>query len=125
MEREFKVGDIVREGTFVSSIKKIENGKATLAKNYEVDVERLSQVEINGSFDQRIVLDCVNPVRASYIAPGGQTPMRKSIHYLDSSIDGISIISIIKEKGFTLVSELQEWLSQNTPVYYLRNKLGI
>ena len=125
MTNVFKVGDIVREGSFVSSIKKIENGKATLTKNYDANVERLSQVEINGSFDQYIVLDCVNPIRASYISPGGQTPMRKSIHYLDSSIDGISIISIIKENGFTIVSELQDWLSQNSPDYYLRTKLGI
>ena len=70
MQREFKVGDIVREVTFVSSIKKIENGKATLAKNYEVDVERLAQVDINSFFDQCIVLDSVIPVRASYIGPG-------------------------------------------------------
>ena len=70
MTKLFKVGDIVREGTFVSSIKKIENGKATLAKNYEVDVERLAQVDINSFFDQCIVLDSVIPVRASYIGPG-------------------------------------------------------
>ena len=125
MQREFKVGDIVREGTFVSSIKKIENGKATLAKNYEVDVERLAQVDISSFFDKCIVLDCVIPVRASYIGPGGQTPMRKSIPYLDGSIDGESIISIIKGNGFTIVSELQDWLSQNAPDYYLRTKLGI
>ena len=125
MQREFKVGDIVREVTFVSSIKKIENGKATLAKNYEADVERLSHVEIKGSFDQCVVLDCVIPVRASYIRPGGQTPMRKSIPYKDSSIDGKSITSIIKENGFTIVSELQDWLSHNAPDYYLRTKLGI
>ena len=124
MNREFKVGDIVREGTFVSSIKKIENGKATLAKNYEANVERLSQVEINGSIDHCIVLDCVIPVSASYIGPGGQTPMRKSIPYLDSSIDGKSISSIIKENGFTIVSELQEWLSQNSPDFFLRTKHG-
>ena len=90
-----------------------------------MDVERLSNVEIKGSFDQCIVLDCVIPVRASYIRPGGKTPMRKRIHYLDSSIDGISIISIINENGFTIVSELQDWLSQNAPDYYLRTKLGI
>ena len=124
MNREFKVGDIVREGTFVSSIKKIENGKATLAKNYEANVERLSHVEINGSFDQCIVLDCVIPVRASCIGPGGLTPMRKSIPYLDSSIDGKSISSIIKENGFTIVSELQDWLSQNSPDFFLRTKHG-
>lgn len=125
MQRAFKIGDIVREGTFVSSIKKIQNGKATLAKKHEADVESLSQVEINGSFDQCIVLDCVIPVRASYIAPGGQIPIRKSIPYLESSIDDKPIISIIKENGFTIVSELQDWLAQNAPDYYLRTKLGI
>ena len=125
MRKEFKVGDIVREGTFVSSIKKIENGKATLFKNNEVDLERLSQVEIFGGLDRCIVLDCIIPIRASCIAPGAQTPIRKSISYIEDSIGKKSIISIIEENGFTVVSELQDWLSQNSPEFLLRTKIGI
>ena len=125
MTKDFKVGDIVRKGTYVSSIKKIENEKATLAKNYEVDVKRLSHVEINGSYDRCIVLDCLIPLRASYIASGGQTPIRKSTPYLDGSTGKKSITSIIEENGFTIVSELQDWLSQNSPEFFLRTKIGL
>ena len=105
MENKFKIGDIVREGTFISSIKKIENGKAILAKNYEVKLERLSQVEINGGFDAGIVLDSKIPVRAPIVASGERIPIRKTISYLESSIDGKTIASIVEENNFTIVSE--------------------
>jgi hypothetical protein len=125
MQREFKVGDIVRDGTFISSIKKIEDGKATLTKNYEVALERLSQVEINGNFDHNIILDCKNSVRASIVAPGRPLPIRKSILYLDDGIGEKSIMSIVEDNGFTVVSELQDWISQNEPNFFLRTKIGI
>lgn len=123
MENKFKIGDIVREGTFVSSIKKIENGKAILAKNYEVKLEKLSQVEIYGVFDSGIVLDNVIPVRAPIIASGERIPIRKTISYLENSIDGKTIASIVKENNFTVVSELQDWISQNAPEYFLRMRV--
>lgn len=123
MIREFKVGDIVCSGTFVSSIKKIENGRATLAKNYEVKLERLSQVEINGGFDAGIVLDSKIPVRASIIASSARIPIRKTISYLESSIDGKTIASIVEENNFTIVSELQDWMSQNSPDFFLRARI--
>ena len=125
MNREFKEGDIVRDGTIVASIKKIVDGKAILAKNQEVMIERLSQVEINGAYDSGIVLDSIIPVRASIIAPGEKAPIRKTIPYIDSSINGRPIISIIKEHGFSFVSELQDWIAQNEPDFFLRTKTGI
>ena len=123
MENKFKIGDIVREGTFISSIKKIENGKAILAKNYEVKLERLSQVEINGGFDAGIVLDSKIPVRAPIVASGERIPIRKTISYLESSIDGKTIASIVEENNFTIVSELQDWMSQNSPDFFLRARI--
>lgn len=123
MIREFKVGDIVCSGKFVSSIKKIENGRATLAKNYEVKLERLSQVEINGGFDAGIVLDSKIPVRAPIVASGERIPIRKTISYLESSIDGKTIASIVEENNFTIVSELQDWMSQNSPDFFLRARI--
>lgn len=125
MNREFKEGDIVRDGTIVASIKKIVDGKAILVKDQEVMIERLSQVEINGAYDSGIVLDSIIPVRASIIAPGEKAPIRKTIPYIDSSINGRSIISIIKENGFSFVSELQDWIAHNVPDYFLRTKTGI
>lgn len=125
MDREFKEGDIVRDGTIVASIKKIVDGKAILAKNQEVMIERLSQVEINGAYDSGIVLDSIIPVRASIIAPGEKVPIRKRIPYINSNINGRSIISIIKENEFSFVSELQDWIAQNEPDFFLRTKTGI
>ena len=125
MDREFKEGDIVRDGTIVASIKKIVDGKAILAKNQEVMIERLSQVEINGAYDSGIVLDSIIPVRASIIASGEKAPIRKTIPYIDSSINGRPIISIIKEHGFSFVSELQDWIAQHEPDFFLRTRIGI
>lgn len=125
MNREFKEGDIVRDGTIVASIKKIVDGKAILAKNQEMMIERLSQVEINGAYDSGIVLDSIIPVRASIIAPGEKAPIRKTIPYIDSSINGRPIISIIKEHGFSFVSELQDWIAQHEPDFFLRTRIGI
>lgn len=125
MNREFKEGDIVRDGTIVASIKKIVDGKAILAKNQEMMIERLSQVEINGAYDSGIVLDSIIPVRASIIAPGEKALIRKTIPYIDSSINGRPIISIIKEHGFSFVSELQDWIAQHEPDFFLRTRIGI
>lgn len=125
MDRKFKEGDIVRDGTIVASIKKIVDGKAILAKDQEVMIERLSQVEINGAYDSGIVLDSIIPVRASIIAPGEKVPIRKTIPYIDSSINGRSIISIIKENRFSFVSELQDWIAQNEPDFFLRTRTCI
>lgn len=125
INREFKEGDIVRDGTIVASIKKIVDGKAILAKNQEVMIERLSQVEINGAYDSGIVLDSIIPVRASIIAPGEKPPIRKTIPYFDSSINGRSIISVIKENGFSFVSELQDWIAQNEPDFFLRTRTSV
>ena len=125
MNREFKEGDIVRDGTIVASIKKIVDGKAILAKNQEMMIERLSQVEINGAYDSGIVLDSIIPLRASIIAPGEKAPIMKTIPYIDSSINGRPIISIIKEHGFSFVSELQDWIAQHEPDFFLRTRIGI
>lgn len=125
MNREFKEGDIVRDGTIVASIKKIVDGRAILAKNQEMMIERLSQVEINGAYDSGIVLDSIIPVRASIIAPGEKAFIRKTIPYIDSSINGRPIISIIKEHGFSFVSELQDWIAQHEPDFFLRTRIGI
>ena len=124
MTKVFKVGDIVREGTFVMSIKKIENRKATLARNHEVDLESLSQVEINGGYDDEIILVC-STMRAPAVALGESIPLWKRILYKESNIEGKSIASIIEENGFTVVSELQDWMAQNAPDYILRTKVGI
>lgn len=125
MKKEFIIGDIVRKGSYVASIKKIEDGKATLGKNVVVALERLSQVEINGNYDQGIILECKFPYRAPIIAPVKQIPVRKTIPYLENTIEGKSIASIIKENGFTVVSELQDWIRQNAPDFFLRKKNGI
>ena len=125
MKKEFKVGDIVREGSYVASIKKIEDGKATLGKNIVVALERLSQVEINGNYDQGIILKCKFPYRAPIIGPGKQIPVRKTIPYFENSIEGRTIASIIKENGFTVVSELQDWIRLYVPDFFLRKKNDI
>jgi hypothetical protein len=88
-------------------------------------IERLSQVEINGAYDSGIVLDSIIPLRASIIAPGEKAPIRKTIPYIDSSINGRPIISIIKEHGFSFVSELQDWIAQHEPDFFLRTRIGI
>ena len=42
MKQSFKVGHIVQDGTFVSSIDKIEGDVALLAKNYATKLEKLT-----------------------------------------------------------------------------------
>lgn len=121
----FKEGDIVQNGTIVAVITKIEDGKATLGKNYEVALEKLSHVEINSVSDHGIILDCNIPTRASVIAPGESIPIRRDIPYLEGVVEGKPIKSIIEENGFVLVAELQDWLSQNAPDYYLRTRIGL
>ena len=124
MKEVFKEGDIVRKGTFVSSIKKIVKGKAILGDNNEVELERLSQVEICGGYDDEIILAC-STMRAPAVASGEPIPLWKRIAYKGSSIEGKSIVSIIEENGFTVVSELQNWMAQNAPEFYLRTRDGI
>ena len=51
---KFVTGDIVQDGTLVSTIKRIENGHAVLTKNYEVTLERLNSVEIGSGKDNGI-----------------------------------------------------------------------
>lgn len=119
MNRQFKVGDIVQDGTFVSSIKKIEGEYAILARNYEVKLEKLEPVEIRGGFDNGIVLESIIPVRASIVAPGQSVPIRKPKPYIECEIDERTIVSIIEENGFRFIHELQDWIVQNAPDYFL------
>ena len=121
----FKEGDIVQNGTIVAVITKIEDGKATLGKNYEVALEKLSHVGINSGFDHSVILDCAIPMRSSVIASGESIPIRRDIPYLEGVVEGKPIKSIIEENGFVLVAELQDWLSQNAPDYYLRTRIGL
>lgn len=122
MKRNFKVGDIVRYGKLVSSIKRIEDGRATLVRNYEVALERLEEVEINGAFDHGIVLDSVYPLRAHISLSSGHDLKPKVIPYIENSIDGKTISSVIEENGFTVVTQLQDWISDNKPDFFLRMK---
>lgn len=123
MKKKFVTGDIVQDGTFVSTIKKIGNGYAVLAKNYEVPLERLNSVEIGSGKDNGIVLECEN-LRAPIVAPGKCAPIRNPKPYLENWIDGkISISSIVESKGFKYVDELQDWLRENAPDCYLRMRI--
>ena len=119
MNRQFKVGDIVQDGTFVSSIKKIEGEYAILARIYEVKLEKLEPVEIRGGFDNGIVLESIIPVRASIVAPGQSVPIRKPKPYIECEIDERTIVSIIEENGFRFIHELQDWIAQHAPDYFL------
>lgn len=121
--RQFKVGDIVQNGTYVSSIKKIENEIAVLAKNYEVNLEKLTPVEIGKEFDKGIVLDCVEPMRAPIVAPGTTVPLRQPKYYLNKSINGTSMVSIIEENNLRYIHELQDWIAQNASDYVLRMRV--
>ena len=123
MKKEFVIGDIVQDGTLVSTIKKIENGYAILAKNYVVPLEKLNSVEIGSGKDSGIVLEWEN-LRAPIIAPGKSAPMHNPKPYLENEIDDKTSISfIVKSKGFKYVDELQEWLRENAPDCYLRKRV--
>lgn len=123
MKKEFVTGDIVQDSTLVSTIKKIVNGYAVLAKNYEVPLERLNSVEIGSGKDYGIVLECEN-LRASIVSPGKSVPIRNPKPYLKNWIDDkTSISSIIESKGLKYVDELQDWLRENAPDCYLRLRL--
>ena len=119
MIKQSKVGDIVQDGTFVSSITKIDGETVILAKNYETKLEKLVPVEIRGGFDNRIVLENIISVRASIIAPGLGLPRRKQNPYIECDIEGRTIVSIIETNGFNYIHELQNWLLDNAPDYYL------
>ena len=123
MKKKFVIGDIVQDGTFVSTIKKIENGYAVLGMNYEVPLERLYSVKIGSGKDNGIVLGCEN-LRASIVSPGKSVPMRNLKPYLENWVDNItSISSIVESKGFKYVDELQDWLRENAPDCYLRLRI--
>ena len=119
MNRQFKVGDIVQDGTHVSSIESIEGEFAILARNYEVKLDKLSPVEIRGGFDNRIVLKSIIPVRAPIVSPGQNVPIRKPKCYIESGIDKKDIASIVDTNGFEYIHELQDWIAQNAPDYFL------
>lgn len=123
MKKKFVIGDIVQDGTFVSTIKKIENGYAVLGMNYEVPLERLNSVKIGSGKDNGIVLECEN-LRASIVSPGKSVPMSNLKPYLENWVDNItSISSIVESKGFKYVDELQDWLRENAPDCYLRLRI--
>jgi hypothetical protein len=123
MKKKFVTGDIVQDSTLVSTIKKIVNGYAVLAKNYEVPLEKLDSVEIGSGKDNGIVLECEN-LRAQIISPGKSAPIRNPKPYLKNWIDDkTSISSIIESKGFKYVDELQDWLRENALDCYLRLRL--
>lgn len=123
MKTRLEIGDIVQSGVLVSSIKKIENGVATLANNNEVMFEKLIPVEIGKGKDQGIILECKN-LRAPIVATGKGVPIRNPKPYLESWIDGeISIISIVESNGFKYVDELQYRLKENAPDFFLRTKI--
>ena len=119
MKRKFKVGDIVQYGTFVSSIKLIEGDYAVLARNYEVELEKLNPVEIQGGFDNGIILTSIIPVRASIVAPGQSVPIRKSKCYIECEIGEKTVISIVEANGFRYIHELQDWIDQHAHDYFL------
>lgn len=123
MKRQFKVGDIVQDGTFVSSIKKIEGDSAFLTRNYEVKLEKLVPVEIRGGFDNGIVLGSTIPTRARLISPGKSVLIMKLKPYIECDVDEKSIVSIIEANGFKYIHELQDWLSHNAPDYDLRMRI--
>ena len=123
MKKEFVIGDVVQDGTLVSTIKKIENGYVVLAKNYEVPLERLNSVEIGSGKDNGIVLEYEN-LRAQIVSPGKSVPIRNPKPYLENWIDDkTSISSIVESKGFKYVDELQGWLRENAPDCYLRLRI--
>ena len=123
MKKNFVIGDIVQDGTLVSTIKKIENGYVVLAKNYEIPLEKLDSVEIGSGKDNGIVLESSN-LRAPLVAPGKSVPIRNQKPYLENWIDDkTSISSIIESKGFKYVDELQDWLRENAPDCYLRLRI--
>ena len=123
INKEFVIGDIVQDGTLVSTIKRFENGYAVLAKNYEVPLERLNSVEIGSGKDNGIVFECEN-LRAPIVSPGKSVPIRNPKPYLENWIDDkTSISSIVESKGFKYVDELQDWLRENAPDCHLRLRL--
>ena len=123
MKENFKVGHIVQDGTFVSSIKKIEGEYVLLAKSYVTKLENVVPVEIRGGLDIGIILDNIIPVRASVLAAGQKTPIRKQNPYIECDIEGESIASIIETNGFKYIHELQDWITQNAPDYSLRLRI--
>ena len=123
MNRQFRIGDIVQDGTFVSSIKSIDGENVVLARNYEVKLERLSPVEIRGGLDNGIILESVIPVRASIVAPGKSVPIRKSKPYIESEIGEKTIVSIVEANGFRYVHELQDWITLHAPEFSLRKRV--
>lgn len=120
MKENFKVGHIVQDGTFISSIEKIEGEFVFLTKNYVTKLEKITPVEILGGFDTEIILDNIIPVRASIIAPGQTTPIRKQKSYIECDIEGVTIASIVETNGFRYIHELQNWIAQNAPDYFIR-----
>jgi len=124
MKKKFVIGDIVQDGTLVSTIKKIENGYAVFAKKYEVSLERLHSVKIGSGKDNGIVMECKN-LRAPIVAPRKSVPIRTPKPYLENWIDGkMSILSIVQQNGFRYVDELQDWIRENAPDYYLIKRLS-
>lgn len=123
MKQIFKVGHIVQDGTFVSSIDKIEGDMVILSKNYVTKLEKVAPVVIRGGKDSGIILDNIIPIRASIIAPGQKAPIRRQKSYIECDIEGETIVSIIETNGFRFIHELQDWIAQNAPDYFLRTKV--
>ena len=119
---QFKTGDIVQDGTYISSIKAIENGYAFFSENYAVKLDKLNPVKIMGGFDDNIIIESDIKVRASIVPPGKSVPMRRLVPYYECSIDGVPIISIVNKNHFCYVHQLQAWISIYKPDYNLRTR---
>lgn len=120
MKREFKLGDIVKDGTIVSSIKAIKDGNAVLFKDCKVDINKLLPVEIEAFSCQNVILDSSIPLRAPIVPAGKSVPRWRPRPFYECSIEGKEIQSIIDENGIKYVHELQDWLSQHYPEFFLK-----
>lgn len=119
----FKPGDIVHNGTVITIINEIQDDVAYFSKRYYAKIGKLTPVQIRGGFDNNILLEYKEPVRASIVSSNKHVPIRRPAPYFDCDIDGEPVSSIIEKNKFQYIHQLQNWISLNAPDYYLRPRI--
>lgn len=122
-EIKYSVEEIVRVRTSVFEIEEIKDGKVR-GKYYNTwyDISEIEPVEIGSGLDSGITLGSKIPIAASYVAPGEPIPVFKKLHFLEYTVDGISIRNVVQENDIKYIHELQRWLKENMPNSILKLK---
>lgn len=114
----FNIGDIVRCGSKLLCVAKIE-GQTVCSKWDSYSLNEIEAVKIGSGYDRDIVLKSVRPLAASFVGLNDPIPVYRDYYFMKYSIDGVKIADVVKDNQIEYIHDLQKWLKENMPSQYL------